>query len=321
MPLVSGAAWNPALPTGTSASSSQSTPVTQAQVVGGLDRPAGPGTATCPRTPVPASQGLRSTGEVRRAAARSPAARAARVWGSSWTIETDTGPLWGVRRASRRGSRRRPCRAAFWSFLRSLVESRSPKTVPRVWSVSCCRQRASRPSPENVDGLAVQAGAASPSRSPAGRTATNAPGKDRQPSSSSSSRRSRPSGSVSTGLQTTPDGVPTRLVGAVEDEDRQVDADLAGGQPDAVGGVHRRDHVGDQRAQLLVVRRHRLLRPVHDRGSPAGHRTDGAALGERAVRRGRLVVGHGGDSLGLDGLDHRSSRAATVTRAHRDAVL
>ena len=36
------------------------------------------------------------------------------------------------------------------------------------------------------------------------------------------------------------------VVGAVEDEHRQVDPDLAGGEPDPVGGVHRRDHVGDQ---------------------------------------------------------------------------
>ncbi len=48
------------------------------------------------------------------------------------------------------------------------------------------------------------------------------------------------------------------VVGAVEDEDRQVDPDLAGGETDAVGGVHRRDHVGDQRAQLVVVRRDRV---------------------------------------------------------------
>ena len=41
---------------------------------------------------------------------------------------------------------------AFWSRLRALVGSRSPKTVPRVWSVSCCRQRASSPSPENSTG-------------------------------------------------------------------------------------------------------------------------------------------------------------------------
>ena len=39
-----------------------------------------------------------------------------------------------------------------------------------------------------------------------------------------------------------------RGVGAVEDEHREVDPDLAGGQPDPVGGVHGRDHVGDQRA-------------------------------------------------------------------------
>ena len=41
----------------------------------------------------------------------------------------------------------------------SLVGSRSPKTVPRVWSVSCWRQRASMPVPENSTGVAVQPGA------------------------------------------------------------------------------------------------------------------------------------------------------------------
>ena len=102
-----------------------------------------------------------------------------------------------------------------------------------------------------------------------------------------------PRAASSTGLQTTPTVRSPVVVGAVEDEHRQVDADLAGGQADAVGGVHRRDHVGDQRAQLVVVRRDRLLRAVHHRGAPAGHRADGAALGERAVRR---VVGVGGAS-------------------------
>ena len=38
------------------------------------------------------------------------------------------------------------------SFLRALVESRSPKTVPRVRSVSCCRQRASSPVPSKETG-------------------------------------------------------------------------------------------------------------------------------------------------------------------------
>ncbi len=74
-------------------------------------------------------------------------------------------------------------------------------------------------------------------------------------------------------------------VGAVEDEDPQVDADLAGGETDAVGGVHRGHHVGDQRAQVVVVRRHVGLRTVHHRRAPARHRPDGAALGQPPVRR------------------------------------
>ena len=102
-------------------------------------------------------------------------------------------------------------------------------------------------------------------------------------------------------------GALAGLVGAVEHEDGQVHADLAGGQPDAVGGVHRRHHVGDQRAQLVVVRRDGLLRPVHDGRSPAGHRPDGAAVGEGAVRRVDGLVGHGAEAY--------QTRARTVTGA------
>ena len=55
--------------------------------------------------------------------------------------------------ASPRGSGRpaRSCRA--YSFLRARPDSRSPKTVPFRWSVSCCRQRASNPVPTISTGL------------------------------------------------------------------------------------------------------------------------------------------------------------------------
>ena len=42
------------------------------------------------------------------------------------------------------------------------------------------------------------------------------------------------------------------LVGAVVDEDAQVDADLVGREPDAVGRRHRVEHVRDERAELVV---------------------------------------------------------------------
>ena len=90
------------------------------------------------------------------------------------------------------------------------------------------------------------------------------------------------------------DGALERLVRAVEDEDGQVDTDLARREADPVGGVHRRDHVRDQGAQLVVVRRHRLLGAVHDRGAPPRHRADRPALRERAVWRvGRWFGGRG----------------------------
>ncbi len=67
------------------------------------------------------------------------------------------------------------------------------------------------------------------------------------------------------------------VVGAVEHEDRQVDPDLAGSQADAVGGVHRGDHVRDERAQLVVVRRDRARPAVHHLGAPARDGADRAA--------------------------------------------
>ena len=51
------------------------------------------------------------------------------------------------RRASPPGSPSPRASISLRSFLRARLFSRSPKTVPCVWSVSCCRHRASSPSP------------------------------------------------------------------------------------------------------------------------------------------------------------------------------
>ena len=83
------------------------------------------------------------------------------------------------------------------------------------------------------------------------------------------------------------DGALSGGVGTVEDEHGDVLADLVGGQPDTLGGVHRRDHVGGQLGQRGVEDLDLLLRPVHDRGAPAGHRPDLPALGQGAVGRER----------------------------------
>jgi hypothetical protein len=71
------------------------------------------------------------------------------------------------------------------------------------------------------------------------------------------------------------------LVGAVEDEQLEVDADLVRGQADALGGVHRRDHVRDQLVQLVAELGDGLVQPVHDILAPP---RDGQ---HRTVRRQR----------------------------------
>ena len=82
--------------------------------------------------------------------------------------------------------------------------SRSPNTVPRVWSVSCCRHRASSPSPEKVTGAPVQVRSRSPWPGRAARTRRTLRGTTGTPPPPPSSARSLPSGSITTGLQTTP---------------------------------------------------------------------------------------------------------------------
>ena len=73
--------------------------------------------------------------------------------------------------------------------------SRSPNTVPAVWSVSCCRHRASRPSPLNRTGSPSSPAPSTRGVVGPGAARRTRPGSDRQPSSPSSSWRSLPSGS------------------------------------------------------------------------------------------------------------------------------
>ena len=115
------------------------------------------------------------------------------------------------------------------------------------------------------------------------------------------------------------DGAPAVVVGAVEDEDGPVDPDLAGGQPDPVGGVHRLDHVGHQPGQLVVVGRDRLLHAVHDVLAPASDRAHDPAPGQRAVRR---VLGLGGQVGHAQILGSRTGvRRAGRSIGHRVIVL
>ena len=188
-------------------------------------------------------------------------------------------------RASRAGSRRRPSPCAFWSFLRSLVGSRSPKTVPRVWSVSCWRQRASMPVAGELHRRPVQPEAGD--RGAVGPRALDERARVGEAALVALVELAVLAlGQLQLGVADHADRALAAVVGAVEDEHGQVHADLAGGQADAVGGVHRLDHVRDQRAELLVVGGHLLLRPVHHRLAPAGDRPDGRRRGG-ARRRAR----------------------------------
>ena len=75
-------------------------------------------------------------------------------------------------------------------------------------------------------------------------------------------------------------GVPdVVVVGAVVDEDGEVDAHLGGGEPHALGGVHRGEHVGHEGAQLLVELGDRSGARVHDGRAPPGDGQHGAACG------------------------------------------
>ena len=179
---------------------------------------------------------------------------------------------------------------ALASLLRALVGRRSPNTVPSVWSVSCWRQRASRPSPVNSTGSPVETGARD-GREVRARALDERAGVGEAALVALVEVAVLALGQRDHGVADDTDGVLATLVGAVEDEDGEIDAHLTGSQADAVGGVHGRDHVGDEAAQLVVVRRHRLVAAVHDVAAPPGDRPDGAALGQRTMR-GEGLVGH-----------------------------
>ena len=67
------------------------------------------------------------------------------------------------------------------------------------------------------------------------------------------------------------------IVGAVVDEDRQIDAYLGSGQADALRGVHGGKHVPNEIQQFVVKLSHGTSGPVQDRVSPADDRQDRAA--------------------------------------------
>ena len=204
--------------------------------------------------------------------------------------------LLGLGRPARRGSRRRPCRAA------SAASCAAWSTAGRRRRCRAGgRSRAAGSGQQAVaaegDRLAVEAGAGRPWRGRAGRRSTNAPGSDRQPSSSV---------------------VELAL--------------LALGQRRAPGcrrrrrcarrrrrGSRRRTPPGRRRSGRRPGRRRRrrtswrpcrrpgarssssydvtgLLLAVHHRVAPAGHRADGAALRERAVRCVDGSLGHAEES-------------------------
>ncbi|MPN09437.1 hypothetical protein SDC9_156727 [bioreactor metagenome] len=61
------------------------------------------------------------------------------------------------------------------------------------------------------------------------------------------------------------------LVRAVEDEQREIDIDLWGGQPHAVGGSHGGEHVSYELMQVFTELRNRPGRVSHHRLSPTSH--------------------------------------------------
>ena len=285
MPSASGEPWKPAAPTAIARSSSQMMPVTHGSS-SGCSSSCVARRANVDRNASVTKTGVSGTGESRLAPARSPAAIAAWVGWETWTMRT-------LMPAILAGTRRRP-----WPGLAQLLLGLGRQPVARRRCRGCGRSRAggSGPAARRPRTHRRPSTPEPSTRAKSGRAqSTNAPGNDRQPSSASSSLRSLPSGRVDHRVAHHADGVVPGVVGAVEDEDPQVHPDLARRQADAVGGVHRRHHVGDQGAQVVVVRRHVGLRSVHDRGAPARHRPDRAALGQRPVRRLHHVGAHAGN--------------------------
>ena len=174
-----------------------------------------------------------------------------------------------TRPASPAGSRRPPCRAASGASCGPWWAAGRRRPCPRVWSVSCCRHRASSPSPSKWTG--------SPSRpvpstaAQSGRAhSTNAPGKDRQPSSPSSRLRSRPSGSVTTGLQTTPTVCSPLSSGQSKTNIATSSPTWQAARPTPSAAYIVATMSAASDAQRVVVRRHGLLRRGASPGCPSG---------------------------------------------------
>ena len=85
------------------------------------------------------------------------------------------------------------------------------------------------------------------------RSGNRSPGNERQPSDSSSGSGSPgSSGRIhSSGLMIDPAPRCAVIVGVRVRVDAQRHADLRGGEPDAGRGIHRLEHVGDERADLV----------------------------------------------------------------------
>ena len=214
-------------------------------------------------------------------------------------------------RAGAPGSRRRPCRAASAASCAAWWTAGRRRRCRAVWSVSCWRQRASRPSPLEGDRLAVQAGAGHRGVVGAGALDERAGQGQAALVVLVEAAGRRPSGSVEHRVADDADGVLARRVGAVEDEDRH--GRRRSGRPPARRRPRRTSSRPCRRPAPRSSSSYdvtgccaRCMTGV----APAGHRADGAALRERAVR---CVDG----SLGTWPGD---PRRAAVTRRHGEGA-
>ena len=188
--------------------------------------------------------------------------------------------------ASRRDSCRRPDRGSSGASCASASTAGRRRRCPTVWSVSCWRQRASSPSPVNVD-------------------RRRRPARCRRTVASSG----RAQGHVAAGERQAALVVLVEPpVAALGQRDLRVAHDAHRALAGRVVAVEHEHRAGRPRSGTPRARRRRRrtssrpcrrpgsrssssyavtggLAPVHHRGSPAGDRADGAALGQRAVRR------------------------------------
>ena len=197
-----------------------------------------------------------------------------------------------TRPASPAGSPRRPCRGPCASLLRALVGSRSPKTVPRVWSVSCWRQRASRPSPLNATG--------SPSRPVPVTTAVGPGALDERAGVGQAALVALVEvavlalGERHDRVADDPDGVLPALVGAVEARTPR-GRRRSGRRP----GRPRRRRTSWRPCRRPGVRSSssydvdRLVAAMHDVGAPAGDRAGRCRLSGSGPCGAQGLVGHG----------------------------